>query len=146
MARNKTNNRMIWNVYAKRSSSPKVEVYDIFQHHDFREDVDKLIKQKLSRAEFEEMLKRKLSYYFWGKVEWEITAAPYPTYVTYKEFDRVNDEVKAFILQNDRFPPRRQLDVEGAIRLDVYEQVTLNWDSFVDYIWNRAYPVFVTDK
>lgn len=139
MGRNKTNHLMIWNVYVKRSSSSKVEKYDIFQHHAFREDIDTLIKQKLPRAEFEEMLRRKLSYYFWGKVEWEITAAPYPTYVTYEEFDRVSDEVKAFILQNDRFPPRRQLDVEGAIRLDVYEQVTLNWDTFVDYIWNRAY-------
>ena len=123
MGRNKANNRMIWNVYVKRSSASKVEKYDIFQHHDFREDVDKLIMQKFPRAEFEEKLQRKLSYYFWGKVEWEITAAPYPTYVTYKEFDRVSDEVKAFMLQNNRFPPRRQLDVEGAIRLDVYEQV-----------------------
>ena len=135
----KAKQKMIWNVYVKKSSSSKVEIYDIFQFHAFRDDVDKLIKERLPRAEFEERLNRMVSYYFWGKVEWEITAAPYPTYVAYKEFDRVNDEVKAFVLQNDRFPPRRQLNVEGAIRVDVYSQIALNWDSFVDYVWNRAY-------
>ena len=47
-------------------------------------------------------------YYFWSKCEWEIILSDWPPSDTFcKE------------------------------KIDVFDQVMLNWDIFVDYIWNN---------
>lgn len=47
-------------------------------------------------------------YYFWSKCEWEI------------------------ILSD--FPPSKKFQEK---KVDVYEQVMLNWDIFINYVWNQ---------
>jgi hypothetical protein len=46
-------------------------------------------------------------YYFWSKAEWEIIISSWP--------NRDNDELK----------------------IDVFDQVMLNWEAFVDYCWSN---------
>ena len=57
---------------------------------------------------FADKLKRELQYYFWSKAEWEIIISPW--------LGSSNSE---------------------RIKIDVYDQVMLNWDVFVDYVWNN---------
>lgn len=45
-------------------------------------------------------------YYFWSKCEWEIILSDFPP--------------------SDRFKKKK---------VDVYEQVMLNWDKFINYLW-----------
>lgn len=45
---------------------------------------------------------------YWSKCEWEIILSPWP--------------------------PR---DGEQDIKVDVYDQIKINWDHFVDYVWNE---------
>lgn len=47
-------------------------------------------------------------YYFWSKCEWEIIISGWP--------------------------PR---DDFNDAKIDVYDQVKLNWDKFVDYTWDH---------
>lgn len=100
---------MKWNVYHYNINKRKVESYNIFDHYSFREYVKKAIKKHLIKEDFEEQLKSELRYYYWCKAEWEVIVAPWVG------GDREKDKIK----------------------IDVYNQVMLNWDVFVNYVWDN---------
>lgn len=100
---------MEWNVYIYDINARGVKVYNIFKHYNFLESCKKALKQyKDNKEHFIEQIRRELSYYFWSKCEWEILI--------------------------DDFPSRPDYPAE---KVDVYDQVRLNWNIFVDYIWEN---------
>ena len=100
---------MEWNVYVYNINARRIEQYNIFEHYKILEYCKKALKKyRDDKEQFIEQVRRELMYYFWGKVEWEITIDEYPSY-----------------------------HGDTAKKVDVYEQVKLNWDVFADYIWNH---------
>lgn len=93
-----------WYVYHQDANSGKIEKWDIFRHGRFTDDVNKLMRQSISRSSFSEEIDCILSYYFWSKSEYEI------------------------ILKN-------WIGKDCEIKIDVYDQVMLNFDKFIDYLW-----------
>lgn len=59
-----------------------------------------------SKEAFSEDLRHEMMYYYWSKYEWETVISPYG----------MNEEIEK--------------------RIDVYDQLRLNWDRFVDYCWS----------
>ena len=66
-------------------------------------------KYAKDREGFERAARRSLMYYFWSKCEWEIIIDHWP--------------------HDDR---KREL------KTDVYKQINLNWDRFIEYVWDHA--------
>lgn len=62
---------MKWNVYYHSINEDKIKISNIFDHSDFRKDVENDIHKYKSREEFAKALKSNLMYYFWSKCEWE---------------------------------------------------------------------------
>lgn len=100
---------MVWNVYIYNINKHKIEIYNIFEHGGFYKYVREAIKNNKNKEEFVEQLKSELLYYFWSKAEWEVIIT------SWCGGDKEKD----------------------AIKIDVYNQVMLNWDSFVNYVWNN---------
>lgn len=100
---------MEWNVFYHNINKKKIETFNIFEHDSFYEDIKRATKQYDNKDEFIKYLKSSLMYYFWSKAEWEIIIAPW--------------------CGGDR-----ELD---AIKIDVYKQVTNNWNIFSEYVWNN---------
>lgn len=98
---------MVWNVYVYNNT--KIEVYNIFKHSSFRNDVVIATLEYKEKEEFSKYIKSSLMYHFWSKAGWEVIVAPW--------------------CGGDR-----ELD---AVKIDVYEQVINNWDIFIDYVWNN---------
>lgn len=99
---------MKWNVYFHNFNTNKIEEYNIFNHSSFRYEVKQLIKKYKDKDTFIEKLKSELMYYFWKKSEWEVIVSPW---VGRKE--------------------------PCNIKIDVYDQVMLNWNVFADYVWDN---------
>ena len=99
---------MEWNVYYYNINKNKIETYNIFNHYNFNKDVIRDLNQFRNRNAFANALKSNLRYYFWSKCEWEVLVYPWP------------------VGHNDK-----------PIKIDVYDQVMLNWESFVDYCWTQ---------
>lgn len=99
---------MKWNVYYHDINRDKMEVFNIFDHSSFCNDIKKYLKEYTDKEKFEERLKRSLSYYFWCKAEWEIVISPWVGGRNTKE-----------------------------VKIDVYDQVMNNWDVFVDCVWKE---------
>lgn len=98
---------MIWNVYRENFNSNEFEVFNIFNHTRFDADVNKALKKYDNKEEFAERIRGDLMYYFWSKSEYELILSPW--------------------LGSGRVKEKK---------IDIYNQVMLNWDKFVDYCWS----------
>lgn len=65
-----------------------------------------LRKKSSSKKDFAKELRSEMMYHYWGRAEWEILISPW-------------------------------CGREGAkeLKVDVFAQLNLNWDRFVDYCW-----------
>ena len=97
---------MVWNVYYHNINKDKIEIKNIFSHGDFSKGVKDLLWICKTKNRFEDNLKRELCYYFWCRAEYEIVIGPWVGGRT------------------------------DGIKIDIYEQVMLNWEIFVDYVWS----------
>ena len=105
-----------WKVFVYDVNDAKIKSYNIFEHYHFRCDlVD--IKNCEEKEVFAKEVKASLLYYFWGKCQWEI------------------------VLQ--AWPPSKRLDDDhfGGEKVDVFSQVMLNWDRFIDYLWKNKHEI-----
>ena len=99
---------MIWNVYYYNFNKNEIEVYNIFEHGSFMEYLKKAYHECKSKDEFAERLKSELRYFYWSKCEWEVLITPW---IGRKE--------------------------PCDLKIDVYDQIMLNWKVFLDYVVNN---------
>lgn len=103
----KTKDKIEWNVFYYNINRKKIDTYNIFEHGSFVRYVKEAINEHKNKEKFEQQLKSELRYYFGEKCEWEILLSPW-----------VSDE-------------------KVAVQINVYEQVMLNFNVFVDYVWKH---------
>ena len=103
---------LTWNVYIEDINKRCIEVHNIFNHSRFVDDLKKARnKFKDDKEGFTEQLRRELMYYYWSKCEWEVIITSWP-------------------------PPRPDSEFDD-MKIDVYDQILLNWRVFVDYVWEH---------
>ena len=103
--------KMCWNVYVEDVNRRRIEQYNIFEHGRFATEIEKAYKKHRDDFDaFAEEVKNNLRYYFWSKCEWEIM---------------LNS-----LFTDKNFKPEK---------IDVYDQVMLNWDVFIGYVWKMAH-------
>lgn len=98
-----------WNVYYENVNRRRIEVIDLFDTWYMSKECPKILKAcGEDKSKFEDMLEDILKYQYWARCEYEVilTGWPKPSKDTFKE-----------------------------LKIDIYNQVTLNWDAFVDYVW-----------
>lgn len=95
-----------WYVYYHDSNAQKIIKWNVFNHGSFKNEVDKLLKEKVTKEEFIDKLERQLMYYFWSKCQYEIILISPWT-------GRADD-----------------------IKIDIYDQIMMNFNRFVDYVWS----------
>ena len=101
--------KLEWNVYVNNFNSKRIETYNIFKHGGFLDDCKKAArKYSKDEAAFLEEVRKYLMYNFWSKCEWEIVITDWPT--------------------------------SGKVekKIDVFDQVMLNWPIFCAYILDHA--------
>jgi len=102
---------MQWYVFVENFNGKKVEKYNIFEHERFAEDVKKIYKKyKNDFDSFSIEVRKSLMYYFWSKCEWEIILSGWPS--------------------RDDFCEKK---------IDVFEQVNMNYEVFIKYVWDMAH-------
>lgn len=103
---------LVWNVYRYNINSREIIVYNIFDHWGFRKEILDFYKNTpiITKESLEKKLKSSMMYYFWSRCEWEIILSEWPP-----------------------APPERKTE----IKIDVFDQVQLNWDVFVNYIYTH---------
>lgn len=100
---------MEWYAYYYDSNARRVEHFNIFKHSGFKLACREAFKRYKDHKElFLADVRGWLMYYFWSKCEWEIVISHFPEWPEYPDK-----------------------------KIDVYDQVMMNWDIFADYIWEN---------
>lgn len=97
-----------WNVYVSDFNNKKIVEHNVFDHWGVMADLRKAARKyrDKERAAFEEEMKNSLMYWYWSKCEWEIIL--------------------------DHWPTKGE---EYQEKIDVFDQIKLNWANFCDYVW-----------
>ena len=103
-------NRLVWNVYRENFNHKKIEVCNVFNCSvRFNDDLIRIYKEHSNNKEkFLDEVKSSLMYSYWSKCEYEIILSSWP--------------------------PRKDFKEE---KIDIYNQIMINWDIFSEYIWNN---------
>lgn len=99
---------LTWNVFRYNINSRQMETYNALTG--MGEFLKKTKNRYSNKREFAEELNRELMYRYWSKCEWEIQLAPWPYHKEHDEMDKI----------------------------DVYQQLALNWSQLVDYCWENV--------
>ena len=124
-----------WYVFRENINTKKIEKWNVFQHGSFVADVLKLPKDKVL---FSEQLKRNAMYYFWSKCEYEVVITSWPAYINIEEYERITREITS-MKNRERMPRIINIAPTVSEKIDIYEQLMLNWDAFVDYTYNKIF-------
>lgn len=104
---------LAWYVYIGNFNSKQIETYNIFNHGGFYNDcVSIASKHRNDKDALADEVYRSLQYYFWSKCEWEVIVSHWPP------SDRLKDK-----------------------KIDVYDQAMLNWQRFIDYLWDNRFEL-----
>lgn len=117
-----------WNVYRVGCHKNEVDYFNIFRHGDFYCEVKEALAKADNKEDFSAKVRSSLFYYFCSKYEWEIgITEPFP-HITKEEVDR---------LAALDFKRRESVNLETHKKIDVYQQIMINFDHFIDYIWQN---------
>lgn len=96
-----------WYVVIESRNSHSFKKFNIFEHGGVVGQLERFMKKNPSKEELSEELRNIVGYYFWKKCEYEILICSWPP--------------------NDRNPLEK--------KVDIVDQLELNWDNFVDCVW-----------
>ena len=130
--------KLVWNAYKYSCSTGEFRIFNIFDHNSFYCNVRKLLKLDISKADFAERLRREVQYYYWSKTEWECIITGSQPRIDRKELQRIISECYLQRLNADPPSKRSFVNLLHSDKIDVYDQLCLNWDAFVDYVWSYA--------
>ena len=98
-----------WNAYTYDFNRGDIRVINILNNSRLLGDITKAFKEcGDDKDKFAEEVRRWCMYYYWSKCEYEIIVSS--------------------------FPPSERLP---GVKIDVYEQIRLNWNVFISYVWGH---------
>lgn len=124
-------------VFREDWNSKKIEAFNIFNHSRFYEDVKNALEKFDNKEEFAEEVKKSLMWCYWCKSEYEVVITTWPPRITMSALDRLNAKREESLKEYNREPYRLYVNPEVGEKIDIYSQVMLNWNVFVDYVWSR---------
>lgn len=98
----------VWNVYIEDYNKREIKVFNVFNHYTFFENCKKEFRRYSRHKDIEKLeheIKGWAMYCFWSKCEYEIILTSWPEKKDFKD-----------------------------IKIDIYDQLNLNWDSFFKYV------------
>ena len=97
-------------------------------------------KYKDNFEEFANSIRDSLQYYYWSKCEYETIITSWPPYIENEELDRLNKEKAERIKESGKFY-RTSVQLNVGHKIDIYTQVMMNWDRFIDYLWTNKHLI-----
>ena len=132
--------KLVWNVFNERNG--EIFPVNIFEYnYKFVEDL--LTAKKKYKDNFEEFanyIRESLQYYYWSKCEYETIITSWPPYIESEELDRINQEKEETLKAGRKFY-RTAVNTNVSHKIDIYTQVMMNWDRFIDYIWTNKHLI-----
>lgn len=126
-----------WKVFKEDANCKDVVIYDIFENGRWQEEIAELMHTSKDKQDFAEKFRSKLMYQYWSRCEYEIVLTSWPPYVETNEVERLSQELAKRELEFGR-PYHQNVNLRVARKIDIFDQLLLNWDQFITYVWENA--------
>lgn len=127
---------LFYYVYRENINRRKIEKYNVLDDYIVNEIVERT-KTITCKTLFAEEVKNILRYYFWCRSEHEIILTSWPPHVKYEEILRLNNEIESYQRDFNTEPHSLGVNLTVEEKVDIYSQVMLNWDIFINYVWEN---------
>lgn len=127
---------MTYYVYIENFNTKKIEKYNVLNEGIIKE-IKEQTKGFTNKTRFAEVVNNIMSYYFWARSEYEVVLTSWPSYITSEELDRLNEESKKYQKEYGKRPLRQSVNLTVEEKIDIYDQVKMNWNIFIDYVWEN---------
>lgn len=124
-----------WNVFRENWNAGKIESFNVFSHDTFKKDVLEALETYKDKEELSKAVKSIAMYYFWAKCEHEITITSWPPYITKEEAKEIQLSIEK-CEAHSKFPKVFNVELAASSKVDIYEQLCLNWNRFIDYLYD----------
>lgn len=136
--------KLVWNIFAEEQG--EIVPINIFEYNwKFLKD-GLLFAKKNYKDNFEEFanhIRSWLQHEYWSRTEYETVITSWPPYIEDKELERINKEKAERIEKYGKFY-RESVDLTVGYKIDVFTQIMMNWDRFIEYVWNNKH--LITEK
>jgi hypothetical protein len=136
--------KLVWNVFNEENG--EITPINIFEYNWVFLEEGLLVAKKKYKDNFEafaDHIRNWLQYCYWTKSEYETIITTWPPYVDSKEVDRLVKEKTDRLESYGNFIGG-SVTLTVAYKIDIYTQVMMNWDRFIDYVWNNKH--LITEK
>ena len=124
-----------WNVLREDWNDRSIYVFNIFDNYTFRTGVmEASRKHFLNFKKFSKEVRSSIMYAFWSKSEYEVVVTSWPPYIDREEHERI---LKEFTENKKQIRCDANLCV--AEKIDIADQIFLNWDKFIRYLWKNRF-------
>ena len=129
---------MKWNVILQNPPSNNLGIYNVFDYYSFRNDVKELFIKQYDKEKFIDELDLIAHYHFSEKVEWETIFTTWPPYIDKEEIERIVTDYHIKRKPGAPLPDRLDVRPDHMRKIDVYDQLKVNWHRFSDYVWKEC--------
>ena len=130
------NKNLKWNVYTEDFNHKYIKTYNVLNNGIIDEILNKT-SSITDKNEFAKEVEHILKYHYWSRAEWEIVITDWPPHMTVSELDRLQLEVAEHYKIYNEYPYAVTINPIVDKKVDVWDQVQMNWDIFIDYVWNN---------
>lgn len=125
-----------WNVFHENWNAKKIEKFNVFSHGTFKKEVLEALEKSKSKEELSKTVQSAAMYYFWAKCEYEIMLTSWPPSITKEEAKEIQLCVEESEARHKHLPRVFGVELAVSSKVDIYEQLLLNWDRFIDYLYD----------
>jgi hypothetical protein len=129
-------NKLCYYVYIENISQRKIEKYNVLNDSIVKE-IRKRTKGISDKSVFAKIVEQILTYHYWSRAEWEIILTDWPSRISVSEISRLNQELDFYRKEYNSSPYSLTVNLATEEKVDVYDQVKLNWDIFINYLWEN---------
>ena len=130
------NKNLIWNVIVEDFNAKDIKTFNVLS----KGLLEKIIERTdgiTDKNAFAEEVKIILKSIYWCRSEWEVVITDWPPHIAREELDRLNKELDEYTNKYAREPYSFTINPKVGRKIDVWTQIELNWDKFIDYIWEN---------
>ena len=137
---------MEWKVYYYDFNRKKIQVFNVFDHPWFYEDIKTKKKNSTDKENFFRSLKTSVRYYFWSKFEWELIIKLeegrillYP-FVSSQNLEITPCDITSSDLMDWDSFAKYHIDKQifgNEAKIDVSDQIFFQWDTFSEKVWKE---------
>lgn len=129
-------NNLYYYVYIENINQQTIEKYNVLNDGIIKE-IKKHTKGISDKNAFAEIIDPILAYYYRSRAEWEIILTSWPTCVSVHELLRLDQELEFYQKKYKTVPYSLTANLVTEEKVDVYRQIKLNWDIFINYLWEN---------